>query len=399
MPANGFLMKTKVSLLIGSLQTGGAETQVVEMMNHLDRERFETSLILFAPRGLERAQPFVSKVKLLRNQEQRPTGPIKRAYYTVLSLKRLASHLNQIRPDILHAFLPEAGISAAGARFLGKVPCLVTSRLSLVDAYRPGRRALALADRIATRLSDFVVGNSAAIIDEVKKGGVPAERAQVIYNGVDVARFSPVNRPGWRSQFGWTNDNIVFGNVANFIPYKRHVDFVRAAALIRERLPQSRFLLVGEDRGEMPTVRNAIQEAGLSDYVQIISGTKTPELAFAAMDVYLCTSETEGLSNVLLEAMSSGVPVIATRVGGNPEAVADGFSGYIVPPLAPEQMAKCAIKLVTQPSLLQQLSAAARLRVEQTFSMLSMVRAHEDLYTRLLTKKRTSTWNRLAVKA
>jgi glycosyltransferase involved in cell wall biosynthesis len=390
-------MKTKVSLLIGSLETGGAETQVVEMINHMDRERFETSLILFTPRGLERAQQFMAKVKLLRDQEQKPTGPMTRACYAVLSLKRLGSHLNQIRPDILHAFLPEACISAAGARLLRKVPCLVTSRLSLVDAYRPGSRSMAFADLIATRLSDFVVGNSAAIVDEVRKiDRVPASRTQVIFNGVDVARFSPVNRPGWRPQFGWTQDNIVFGIVANFIPYKRHIDFARAAALIHATVPQARFLLVGEDRGEMPAVRNAIQETGLSECVQIVPGTKTPELAFAAMDVYLCTSETEGLPNVLLEAMASGVPVIATRVGGNPEAVAEGCSGYIVPPLAPEQMAKCAIDLVTQPSLLRQLSVAARLHAERTFSMLNMVQAHEELYIRLLKQERTSTWNRLA---
>ena len=270
------------------------------------------------------------------------------------------------------------------------------SRLSLVDAYRPGRGMLAFADRIASRFSDFVVGNSAAIVDEVRRtDGVPATRTQVIYNGVDVNRFSTSNRPGWRPQFGWTQDNIVFGNVANFIPYKRHIDFVRAAVLIHKKVPQTRFLLVGEDRGEMPATRQAIQEAGLSQFTQIVPGTKTPELAFAAMDVYLCTSETEGLPNVLLEAMSSGVPVIATRVGGNPEAVEDGYSGYVVPPLVPEQMAKCAIELITQPSLLRKLAANARLRVERMFSLSAMVSAHEELYTRLVTQEKTSAWNKL----
>jgi glycosyltransferase involved in cell wall biosynthesis len=389
-------LKTKISLLIGSLQTGGAETQVAEMMNHFNRERFAPSLILFAPRGLERVQAFASEVKLLRNQPQIARGPIKRAHYAALSLNRLRSHLDQIRPDILHAFLPEPSISAATARLVRKVPCLVTSRLSLVDAYRPGRGAMGFADRIATRLSDFVVGNSIAIVDEVRRiDGVPAARTQVIYNGVDVSRFSPANRPGWRPRFGWTQDNIVFGNVANFIPYKRHIDFVRAAVLIHKKVPQARFLLVGEDRGEMPATRQAIQEAGLSEFAQIVPGTKTPELAFAAMDIYLCNSETEGLSNVLLEAMSSGAPVIATRVGGNPEAVVDGHSGYIVPPLVPEQMAKCAIELATQPSLLRELSANARLRAERMFSLSAMVRAHEELYIRLVTQERTSTWNKL----
>ena len=116
-------MKTRVSWLIGSLQTGGAETQVIEMMNHLDRERLATSLILFAPRGLERVRAFSSEVKLLQDQPQTARGPMKRAYYAALSLNRLRSYLDQARPDILHAFLPEASISAAAAsRLSGECP-------------------------------------------------------------------------------------------------------------------------------------------------------------------------------------------------------------------------------------------------------------------------------------
>jgi glycosyltransferase involved in cell wall biosynthesis len=289
-------------------------------------------------------------------------------------------------------------IYAGSARVLRRVPLMIASRRSLVDCYRPNSRLAAVADMIATRAADFVLGNSEAIIQEVVRlDGVPESRTQVIYNGVDTERFSPLKQPGLRSSFGW-NRHFVFGMVANFFPYKRHLDFVRAADLIHAAIPQARFLLVGEDRGEMPTVQKAIEEAGLAPYTKILPGIKTPELAFAAMDVYICTSETEGFSNVLLEAMATGLPVIATDVGGNREAVAEGMNGVLVPAHAPKLIARAALDLATNPDRLRQFALCSRSRADELFSLQNMVHAHEDIYTQLVSQKRTSTWRRLAVR-
>src|SRR6185437_2261586 len=105
-----------------------------------------------------------------------------------------------------------------------KFPVVIGSRRSLVDCYRPNRRMEALADRVATRASDFVAGNSKAIVDEVVRlDGVPECRTQVIYNGVNAQRFSPATPRAIRTEFGWTKEHLVFGMVANFIPYKRHM--------------------------------------------------------------------------------------------------------------------------------------------------------------------------------
>jgi glycosyltransferase involved in cell wall biosynthesis len=312
----------------------------------------------------------------------------------------LCEDIDEIRPDILHAFLPSTVIYAGGGRLLNKLPTVIASRRSLVGCYRPNSRLAAFADIVATRASDFVLGNSRAIVEElVRQDGVPESRTQVIYNGVDTERFSPAKRPGIRGEFGWSEEQIVFGMVANFFPYKRHLDFVRAAALIHTAVPRARFLLVGEDRGEMPAVQMAIQEAGLEPYSRIVPGTPTPELAFAAMDVYICTSETEGFSNVLLEAMATGLPVIATNVGGNPEAVAEGVNGTLVPAHASELMAHAAVELALHPERLRQWAENSRRRAEELFSLKKMVEAHEDLYTRLASRSRTSAWKRLAGRA
>jgi glycosyltransferase involved in cell wall biosynthesis len=390
-------MKVKVCYLIGTLSTGGAEGQVVELIRGLDRSRFEPSLVLETGGGTERVNGLVPDVKILRPNAKPIRATLKRAYHAQLALRSLCSYLSQVRPDILHAFLPGSVIYASGARLFGRAPCTIASRRSLVDGYRPNDRLAAIADVIATRAADFVLGNSEAIIQEVVRlDGVRESRTQVIYNGVDTERFSPLKRPGFRGQFGWGEEHLVFGMVANFIPYKRHLDFVCAADLIRTAIPQARFLLVGQDRGQMPVVQKAIEEAGLAPYVKILPGSKTPELAFAAMDVYICTSETEGFSNVLLEAMATGVPVIATDVGGNREAIAEGVNGTLAPAHAPELIARAALELAATPDRLRKFSENSRSRAEELFSLHKMVQAHEDLYTRLVSQKRTSTWKRLA---
>ena len=183
--------------------------------------------------------------------------------------------------------------------------------------------------------------------------------------------------------------------VANFIPYKRHIDFVRSAAIIKAAVPRARFLLVGEDRGEMAPVKTALQEAGLTAHIEILGSTSAPELAFAAMDVYICTSETEGFSNVLLEAMATGLPVVATDVGGNREAIGEDSCGLLVPQHSPESIAKASIDLAQDPDRMRQFSTNARRRAEELFSIDRMVRTHEDIYARLMEEAPGSPWSRL----
>ncbi len=393
-------MKTKICYTIYSLSWGGAEGQLIELLRRLDRDLFDPSLILWEGGNLHRVQGLVKDIRVLGIERQISGRLVSREYRAALAFRRLSRCLSEIRPQILHAILSGPCILAAMARVTRLVPCAIHSRRTLVDAYRHKDRIRTIVDSMATKVSDLVIGNCRAIIREMLTlDGVPESRAQLISNGVDTERFSPQVGPSLREELGWQQDNFVFGMVANFLPYKRHLDFVQVAVLIHAVHPNSRFLLAGEDRGEMESARDAIEKAGLAPYTRILPGMKKPERAFAAMDVYLCTSQTEGLSNSLLEAMSSGVPVIATDVGGNREAVADGVTGFILPSQAPETIAKAACELMENPDLLLRLSHNARQRAEELFSMEKMVRAHEQAYMRLLEEKRASNWARLTCRA
>ena len=242
-------------------------------------------------------------------------------------------------------------------------------------------------DQIATRMCDMVVGNCRAVTDElVRVDHVRPERTMTIHNGVDTQKFRPGDR-SLRELHCWSK-NIVFGIVANFIPYKRHADFIHAAAIISRQAPDARFVMAGEDRGILSALQGQIAEAGLESRFVIIPSTSNPERIYPALDAYICTSETEGLSNVLLEAASSGLPIIATAVGGNGEIVSTGENGYLVPVAQPEQVASIAMTLIGAPELRSRMGARSRDYVVQNFSLDVMVRRYEQLYTQLLAARR-----------
>jgi len=378
------LKPAKITYLIGSLARGGAEGQLIELLRRLDRSRWQPSLILFEDDHVDRASGLVDEVHALQIAGGGySTNTVQRGYKAVKGVIRLTRHLLRIQPAVLHAMLPAACILAAPAARMARVPVFIGSRRCLLDSYRNGG-LLSPLDRFTTRMCDFVLGNSQAVSKELMRiDGIPAERNATVYNGVDAERFKPGDR-SVRQRYGWTEGHVVFGIVANFIPYKRHVDFVSAAALIAAEAPQARFIMVGQDRGILPNLRLQVQQAGLESRFVIIPGSTEPETLYPAMDAYICTSETEGFSNVLLEAAASGLPLIATRVGGNPEIVFPGENGFLVPVARAEDVAQAALTLVDDPVLRRTMGSQSRELVEQRFSLETMVRQHEQLYERAL---------------
>ena len=377
------LNPVKITYLIPSLATGGAEGQLLELLRKLDRSRWEPSLVTFDGLHANRVPDVVGQVFSLAISSNGNSRSYRKALKAAGAVGRLTGYLRRFRPAVLHAFLPASCLMAAPAARLARVPLLVGSRRSLVDCYR-NCDLLARVDRLATRQCDYVLGNSLAVTEElVRVDGVPVERTATIYNGVDTARFKPGDR-GLRRAYGWNDGDVVFGIIANFLPYKRHLDFVRAAAVIAASAPPARFIMAGEDRGTLPLVREEIARSGLESRFVIIPGTREPEKLYPAMDAYICTSETEGFSNVLLEAAASGLPLIATRVGGNPEVVLPWENGFLVPAAAPEEVAQAALTLAKDLNIRRRMGRRSRELVEQRFSVETMVLQHEQLYERAL---------------
>lgn len=381
--------KTKVTYIAGSLDDGGAERLVVELIRHLDRRRFEPSLILMEDGHLERAKRWVAESFVVGIPMAGNSRWLGRSFSLLQAIRKITGQLAVWNCDIVHAFLPGPSILGGVAARLAGVPVMIGSRHSLVSLYRPRGRILALADRIAFRIADLTIGPSAVVTREmIGLGGCPPRKCRTVYNGVDISRFRPDLPPSWRASMGWSTQNIIIGMIANFRACKRHGDFARAAATIASRHPEARFVMVGADQGTRLETEKQVKELGLASKVSILDTDPSPEKIFAAIDIYVCTSTSEAFSLAVTEAMACGKPVIATSVGGMTEVMSHGETGFLVPPCSPDAVADAVEHLLQNRTVMRSMGDCGRRRVEKNFSLARMISAHEDLYHELLQQKR-----------
>jgi glycosyltransferase involved in cell wall biosynthesis len=374
--------RLKITYVLGSLRDGGTERQVLELLRHLDRGRFEPSLILMEDANVQQSRGLVEYCFVLGLLQGGNSRWLFRSASLAKAVMRAQTHMKRLRSDIVHAFLPGPCILGGMAARMAGIPLILGSRRSLPSQYRAGRWTAGWADTAAFNLAHFNLGNSNAVAREmIDVAGCPASKCGILRNGVDLRRFRPDLPSSVRQQLGWTRDEVVFGQVANFRPGKRQADFVEMAAALALTHPQARFILAGADYGAKPSIVRQIDACGLGTKIKVLNGSPSPEEIFAALDVYVCTSEAEGFSNVILEAMACALPVIATSVGGNPEAVRHDQSGFVVPfgdVLAFSQRAK---SLLADAHLRKTMGMNGRRLAETEFSLAAMVKAHQDLYS------------------
>ena len=221
--------------------------------------------------------------------------------------------------------------------------------------------------------------NSEAVAERLRLSrAVAPGQLVVIPNGVDLARFSPAPEPR-RGGPGL----VTVGTLANLRPEKGLRDLLRAMALVRDRYPQGRLAIWGGGplRADL---EGLIGELGLRAEARLHGPTTEPEAALRALDIFVLPSLSEACSNVLLEAMASGLPVVATRVGGSPVLVEDEMTGLLVRPGDPDALAKAIIRLVEDPMLARRLGASAYDVVRSRFGVDRMLSRVQAFYERAL---------------
>jgi glycosyltransferase involved in cell wall biosynthesis len=370
--------RIRVAFVIHCLDTGGAERQLLQLISHLDRDIFEPLLIAGRP-SEERGTTHQADVILSGASKSSLLSP----FLFGRRIGKLTGTLRSFKPHILHAFLPERTLfMSAAAEVFHPVPVLIANRRSSVSVYRT-KRWKTVAERLAMTRVDAMLTISEALREEVVNlDGF--RNVETIHIGVDTELFHPGARSELRREMGWKSENVVAGMVANFRPCKRHEDFVTAAHILHQLHPEMRFVLMGNDRGTLEEVQRQIQALGLESVCKIISGSLKPELVYPALDLYICSSESEGFGNAVLEAMACARPVIATGVGGILEAIDHEVEGILIPPRNPGAIAAAAERFIGNPELGRRMGTAARARVLARHSIAAMVRAHESFYIRTL---------------
>lgn len=372
----------KALFLAPSLETGGAERQLVLLAAGLAGRGHDVGLALFRKTGpLLASLPDAVRVHDLG----------KRGRADLLGfLLRAVRLVRAERPQVLCSFLGVPNLVAAGLKILSPGLRVAWSvRASDMDLNRYGllHRLCARAEVLLSRVPDRIVANSEAGRNHAVSQGMLADRFTVIPNGIDTETYRPDRGLGCslREEWGIGEDQMLIGLVARLDPMKDHETFLRAAAQLAAQRADVRFACVG---GGDPVLRESQQalgrELGLANRLVWAGARQDMPAVYNALDV-LCLSSAygEGFPNVLGEAMSCGVPCVATDVGD--AAVVVGDTGLVVPKGEPAALAR---GLRTQLERLQSgdeaLRAACRERIAEYFSLERMVAAFEDQFGGLL---------------
>jgi glycosyltransferase involved in cell wall biosynthesis len=318
-----------------------------------------------------------------------PPG-LRRDWQLAQLLRRI---VRTIAPDLVHlhfcvlfSVLPFA-LRAGGARTI-----LATEHISLPFARRSLPRDLLVRARNAACMT--VVERILPVSEYVRRrllvsDHVPPGKATVLYNGIDLARFQPPSespamvRAEIRRRLGIPADHLVVAAVGQLIAAKGFVHLVDAAFLLRDR-PRTTFVLVG-DGAERPALAEQIARLELGERVRLLGKRDDVPEILRASDVFVCPSVwDEALGYVILEAMSAGLPAVASRVGGIPEVVAEGETGLLVPPRDPSVLAAAIGSLLDDPATRERLGRAGRRAVEERFSLARAVERTIALYGELV---------------
>jgi len=364
----------RVLHLIKSLGRGGAEMLLPEGLRFADRSRFEFRYAYFLPWKDALVPALVDQGAPVDCLAASGNARI------LMSARRVARYIREHGIELVHCHLPVAGAVGRLAGRMTGVPVIYTEH-NKQERYHPWTRAL---NRLTWRWQELVIAVSDDVANSIAQHMGSHVPVEVVLNGVDLDRFrrDPAAGAAVREELGIEPDSPVVGTVAVFRAQKRLEDWLAAAARIRERLPDARFVLVGDGplRSE---IEARARTRGLDDIVFFAGLREDVRPYLSAMDVYMMSSEFEGLPVALLEAMSMECTPVCTAVGGIPQAVHDGRNGYLVPPRRPGDLAEGVIRVLAMPDLGRAMGAAARDIVRQSFDMRAMARSLEGIYDRI----------------
>jgi glycosyltransferase involved in cell wall biosynthesis len=367
----------RIALISGYLGGGGgAERQITELAAHLDRSRFEPTVVALVPDSMRSKHGGTYYQRLERSGVPIVTLPRSRRAGPV-QLLRLAGWLRRERPDIAHSFLFSENWRTRLAALAAPSVRVISGERSINAWKRSHHHAL---ERLLARRASRIVVNAEAIRTFlIEDGGLPAAKIQLIYNGVDTDHFSPLaDRPAARRARGWPDGAFVVGHTGTMVEHKGQRRVLEACAAAR--VAGLRVLLIG-DGPDRPELLRLARELGLADRLEMPGFVGDVREALGCLDAYVHFSrEREGCSNAILEAMACGLPVIATDVGGNRELIRHGVTGLIVPEEDVDAVAGNLARLAGDPAERFRLGRGALEVARSRFAVRTMVAATESLY-------------------
>jgi len=372
----------KIAIIADSLGVGGAERQVLYAVGALARRGYDVELIYYH-QARDSYDPSITapgKVTFITKGRSR-----------LLFLWRLWRHFKRRGYDLVHGFKGVTCLYSSLAARLAGVPVALAGFRTHYHLGKGKTFAFDVVYRLVNRLSDGWIVNSRAIADSLVEGvGARADRCYVVYNGIEQEKFaSPLSGPEARAKLDLPAGCATVTMVARITPEKQHGMFLEMAAVVAARHPETRFLIVGGARDEelLKRLRNQADELGISQHVRFLGWRSDIPDVLAATDISVLTSDYEGLSNSVVEAMCAGKPVISTDYPGVDEIVRDGVNGFVVPRRDATAMAEKVCLLLEDPPLRRQMGQAGRQIVREQFSVEAMTEKLLEVYRQTLEEK------------
>lgn len=370
--------KIKVLIVISNLEFGGAQRQIVELINNIDKEHFELHVCSLSD-YIPLANQFVKgTIVHVINKK------FKFDFSVVFKLARL---IRKQHFDVIHSFLFDAEIaSRLAAKFS-------FSAVRVIGSERNTNYTLKKIQKKAYQLTrdmvDLVVANSqSGALFNALQTGVVSDKYRVVYNGVDTHRFKPADKALAKKLLGVDKGTVLIGMFASFKIQKNHPILIEALELLHTQGANFKLLLVGDMLyGGMhgsdqycEKLKLQIKNSKLDGNVIYLGNQHRVEDIYPACDFTVLPSLFEGTPNVVLESMACAVPVIATRVSDNEKIIEHGFSGAIVEINSVSDLRKNIQQFIDQPAYRARLSQNARKVMEDSYSSLKLAENMENIY-------------------
>lgn len=366
--------KIRIAHVVQSLDVGGLENGVVNLINQMDPSIFD-HVILCLNRSGEMGKKIERKdVPIFQ------LGKDKADYLLPIKLARL---FRRILPDIVHTRNWSAVDGIIGARLSG-VPIVIHGEHGREASDPDGTNIK--RNLLRKSLSPFVnqyITVSSSLLKWLKDVvGIPSRKITLIPNGVDMSKFNNIYKDDTGCRIGDTRRGLTIGSVGRLDPVKDFQTLIKSFAQLTRRYPHIRLELVG-DGSCRASLEKLVKELRIQDQTTFWGWRTDPAHILKGFDVFVLPSIAEGMSNTILEAMATGLPVVATAVGGNPEMVVDHETGFLVPAQSSDRLAEAIECYIVNSDLAKRHGDAGRRLAEEHFSLQRMVAGYEEIYLQL----------------
>lgn len=368
-------MRKKVLFMIWALEVGGAERLLVKLAEHISRGDYDVSVVCISREGVWASDLKQTDVKVICTHKKTGFDPS--------ILFKLIKIINTEKPDIVNTYLWTADLWGRLAAILAGVKHIIVTEQN-VDVWK--RWYHKELDKILFKWTDYAICVSDEVVNFYHNDfNMPLDKLVMIPNAIDISLFNKeIDRTKEREKLGVAPDDFVFVCAARLHSQKAHHILINAVSdMVKSGNKGFKVLLVGE--GDLrQQLEEMVHSLKLGSYIHFLGLRQDIPDILLVSDSFVLSSDYEGLSLAILEAMAARLPVVATTVGGNPQIITDGKTGLLVPPQDSTSLAQAMTSLLLDKALAQSMGTTGRSVVEQTYHISSVTKQTVALFDNCL---------------